>query len=85
MRVSEFLIGRGEVYVSRYWPASEQARRFVEVVAFKPSNGGRHILIADHEHGQRVPGSERIVFGAGSFLRCYRPATAADCRASSPD
>lgn len=75
MRVSDFPIGRGEVYVSKYG----SARRFVEVVALKPHNGGRHILVADHEQGQRVPDSERIVFGATALLRSYRPATAVDC------
>jgi hypothetical protein len=74
MRVSEFPIGRGEVYVSKYKP-----REVLEVVGVQPAHGGRWILIGIHgEDGRRVDGSERIVFGATSFLRRYRPATPAD-------
>lgn len=82
MRVSDFPIGRGEVYVVKYPHMARQTPEFIEIVAVQPARlfTGRHILIASHVKGRRVDGSERIVFGATALLRSYRPATSTDCR-----
>lgn len=75
--ISGFPIGRGEVYVERQERCTP--REVVEVITVKQAaSGGRSVWIATHAAGHRVPGTERIVFSAGDFLRSYRPATVAD-------
>lgn len=80
MKVSEFKIGRGEVYVNRYG----QPKEFIEVInARGDPEIWRTIMIATHLDGKRVPHSERIVFSATQFLAMYRPATPEDFRPST--
>ena len=76
MNVGDFPIGRGEVYVSRENVCGP--RHLVEVVSVMRDGRGRAVTYASHEGGLRVPGTYRLAFGAGSFLRSYRPATRAD-------
>ena len=76
MRVGDFLIGRGEVYVSRHNVCGP--RHFIEVLYVAHNGRGRSVTYALHERGRRVAGTERASFGAASFLRSYRPATRAD-------
>lgn len=86
MQVSEFKIGRGEVYMSRY---EQILPRFLEVVQVQSWGAlGRWIVTDMHENGRAIAGTRRIHFGVTDFLRMYRPATVMDfmpCRAIFDD
>jgi len=80
MKVSEFQIGRGELYYSR---SSSRFANFCEVIAVQPSRGhamGRQVIVADHDErtGRQVDGTTRLYFGLSQFLREWRPARISD-------
>lgn len=71
IKASDFLIGRGELYVS------VGGGRFCEIV-YVSRGRSRSVTIANHNPSTNQRGSISIYFSLSRFLREWRPATVVD-------